>query len=391
MVMRRMIDGWTSIPIQRRKRWILFLIGAIVVGWIFWTSRKVLGPYFIGLALAYILAPIVEWLQRALEWIGKHNRLHFFQRIARPMGIFIAYLLLIALMAGFVALVIPLVTEQAEALWNIRYRIWEAISRLAEDLVEQYQLLPIEVKQQAEESLGRFNELVTKSLEQAARSTFVVITYTASVVLGIFIVPFWSFYLLKDFTQLKEAGLNVVPDMLRDDVSKIIRLLDTTLGAYLRGQIFLGFVIGSVSTAFYTIFGVNFALLLGLVAGVLELVPNIGPTVSAILAVTVALAQDPGKALGVAIFGIAIQQIENLFLTPRVLGQSVGLHPVLVMVVLVIGSEIAGVPGLFLAPVATALLRDLFKYFYYRFNDDPYSPEEALQQVWGGNGFSMEL
>ncbi len=387
----RVMNWWLGLPPQRRKRWILFVVAAIVVGWIFWRTRSVLAPYFVGLSLAYILAPFVEWIQRGLEWLSQHWKFGFLKGPSRALGILITYLALIALLVGFSASVIPLVTEQAESLWNARYNIWDAISRFSESALAQYQLLPEELRQQAEENFGRLNELVTRTLQQALQGTVVAITYTASLVLGIFIVPFWTFYLLKDFTQLRASLMQTVPGAVREDLAQIIRLLDTTLGAYLRGQIFLGFLIGAVTTVLYTIVGLNFALLLGMISGVLELIPNIGPTVAAVLSVLVALAQDPGKALWVAIIAFAIQQVENLFLTPRVLGRSVGLHPVLVMVVLVIGSEIAGVPGLFLAPVATALLRDLFKYFYYRFEENPRPPKEALEMVWGGDQFSMEL
>ena len=81
--------------------------------------------------------------------------------------------------------------------------------------------------------------------------------------------------------------------------------------------------------------------------------------------------------------------MENLFLTPRVLGRSVKLHPVLIMVVLVIGSELGGLLGLFLSPVITAVLRDLFRYLYYRFGDVPASPEEALHLVLAEDKFEL--
>ena len=86
-----------------------------------------------------------------------------------------------------------------------------------------------------------------------------------------------------------------------------------------------------------------------------------------------------------------IQNIENSFIVPRVLGQSVGLHPVVMMVMLVVGTEIAGLPGLILAPILTAMLRDVYRYLAYRFADEPARPSEALTQVLEGGTFSMEI
>ncbi len=106
-------------------------------------------------------------------------------------------------------------------------------------------------------------------------------------------------------------------------------------------------------------------------------------------AVLVALIQDPVLALWTALFAFGIQQVENMFLTPRVVGHSVKLHPVVVMVVLIMGSEIGGLAGLFLAPVVTAVLRDLFRYVYYRLEDCPLSPAEALRKVWEVDEFDI--
>ena len=132
-------------------------------------------------------------------------------------------------------------------------------------------------------------------------------------------------------------------------------------------------------------------MFLGLLAGIFELIPNIGPLLGAIPAVLVALTQNPVLALWVAVYAVGIQQVENIFISPRVLGRSVKLHPVIVMVVLVIGSELGGLAGLFLAPVLAAALRDLFRYLYYRSSDEPLAPDAALAKVWHGDRFEIEV
>jgi predicted PurR-regulated permease PerM len=295
------------------------------------------------------------------------------------------------LLAGFFALVVPVVIDQARTLWAVRETIVEQLERLGRGIFDEYQKLPLEVRLQVESSLDRLGDLIGKALQQAAQGTVVAISYTISLVLGIAIIPFWTFYLLNDSHELGQAALNMVPLQLREDLLSVLKLMDTVFGAYLRGQLLLGVIIGVLSAIGLSIIGINFALVLGVVAGICELIPNIGPILGAIPALVVAMAQDPTKALITAIFAIAIQQLENLFLTPRVLGKSVQLHPVLVMVVLVIGSELGGVVGLFLAPLATAVLRDLFRYFYYRFADEPLSPVEALSRVHRREKLSLEV
>ena len=252
-------------------------------------------------------------------------------------------------------------------------------------------MLPEQVQTEIEAYVARFSELVGEIVQQVVGSTAVVISYTFSLVLAILIIPFWTFYLLLDSSQLGGAFVRSIPTTIRADVLKIAALIDGAFASYLRGQLILGLIIGVISTIFFSVAGVQFALILGVIAGIFEMIPNIGPILGAIPAMIVALAQNPSLALVVAIYAFAIQQIENIFISPRVLGRSVQLHPVLVMVVLVIGSEIAGVLGLFLAPVVTAILRDLFRYFYYRMDEEPLSPEEALQKVWQAEDFDIRV
>jgi len=386
-----LLNLWLAIPVQRRKRLVLAVALFVLLGAILWAVRNVLGPFVLGLALAYLLAPVIHPIERFWRWLGLRRRLKFVGSLARPLSILTTYLLVLALLAGFFALVVPVVIDQARTLWAVRETIVEQLERLGRGIFDEYQKLPLEVRLQVESSLDRLGDLIGKALQQAAQGTVVAISYTISLVLGIAIIPFWTFYLLNDSHELGQAALNMVPLQLREDLLSVLKLMDTVFGAYLRGQLLLGVIIGVLSAIGLSIIGINFALVLGVVAGICELIPNIGPILGAIPALVVAMAQDPTKALITAIFAIAIQQLENLFLTPRVLGKSVQLHPVLVMVVLVIGSELGGVVGLFLAPLATAVLRDLFRYFYYRFADEPLSPLEALNRVHRREKLSLEV
>src|SRR5690606_8661597 len=119
----------------------------------------------------------------------------------------------------------------------------------------------------------------------------------------------------------------------------------------------------------------DYALLLGVLAGLLEIVPNIGPTLAAIPAILVALGRGPLWALLTAVAVNLVQNLENSVIVPRILGRSVGLHPVVMMVMLVVGTEVAGLPGLILAPILTAVARDVYRYLSYRLGDAPCGPD----------------
>jgi predicted PurR-regulated permease PerM len=167
-------------------------------------------------------------------------------------------------------------------------------------------------------------------------------------------------------------------------VACLARLIDDVLSAYIRGQLLLILFVGGLSTIALLIIGVPFAIVLGLIAGIFEALPYVGPILGAIPALIVALLSDPVSAIWVAVAFFAIQQVENLILVPRISGESVKLHPAMVMVVLVMGNELAGLLGMLVAVPITATIRDVFKYLYLRFQDEPLEPEDALSSIRAG-------
>ncbi len=389
--MTTLYDAWTQIPRRRRKLLALLAVTLLFLFWLLWRTRNVLYPYLFGLGLAYILSPLVNLLERGGLWLARRRGLGFFRGAARPIAVILTYILFVSLLVGFFSLVFPLLGEQARTFWAEAPALWEKISTWGDSLVQQYRLLPPQIQAQIEKSMGELSTQIGEIVRQAVEGTAIAISYTISLLLSIFIVPFWSFYVLKDAPKLRRSLLNSLPKTARQDVLQMARLLDAVFSAYLRGQLFLGLVIGLTYYVGLLFLGVNFSALLGLFAGVFELVPNIGPVIGAVPAILVALTQDPSLALWTAIFAIAVQQVENLFLTPRVLGQTINLHPAVTMVVLVVGSELGGMLGLFLAPVMTAMARDIFRYLYFRTAEEPLPPEKALARVWSEEPFVLEI
>jgi predicted PurR-regulated permease PerM len=222
---------------------------------------------------------------------------------------------------------------------------------------------------------------VLRTLQDGLVATLTTVFSTISFIIGLVVIPFWLFYILHDESQVKEGVIQALPRQLRADVLCMARLIDDVLSAYIRGQLLLCFFVGGMATVALAIIGVPFALVLGLIAGIFEALPYVGPILGAVPAIVVAVLSNPGSALWVAIVFFAIQQVENLILVPRIAGKSVKLHPAMVMVVLVIGNELAGFLGMLIAVPITAVLRDVFKYLYLRFLDEPLTPEEAMTNI----------
>jgi len=384
----------------RRNRILLVTVLLILMAWTIWAARGGLHPYLIALLIGYVVHPVVNFLDEHMPIALR--RAH----MARPLAIVIVYLLIIGVAITIVAFLVPLIREQLQellaafpillegarghmslGLTNWYLNAWDTVGQLAEQYfgvkleeIAQGNLRP-QVEQWILEWIQRAASLVVSGIQQGVTRTVTGITGTVSFVLGILILPFWLFYILNDQARLISGVMHLLPERHRLDAYFLIRAGDGVLSAYIRGQLLLCLFIFIIDSIGLAIIGVRFPLVLGLVAGVLEIFPFVGPILGAIPALLVALLQSPTKALWAFLLFVGVQQVENIFLVPRIQGQSVQLHPALIMLVLVIGNEIAGLWGMLLAVPLTAIMRDVFKYLYLRLSDERLDPSAAFARI----------
>jgi predicted PurR-regulated permease PerM len=328
-------------------------------------------------------------------WLQEH-------RISRPLSILLIYAVVILLLVGFFTIFVPVVSRQVRELVEASGQYTMQLLRFTKELNQPtldewldrfYSFAPSWVEEVVENAIESNLQQITAfltnalqnliswigtALQRAFLGTWNVVSSTVTFVIGIVIVPFWVFYILNDKAKVARAIYSIVPEKYRSDVHNLQSIVSEVLGKYVRGQLLLSFAVGTMSTVGLFALGVNFALLLGTVAGVFEVIPNIGPFLGAIPAVLIALLKSPTLALQVTILFVIIQQFENTFLVPKIMGASVQLHPTVVMIILVIGSEVAGIWGMILGVPLTAILRDVFYYLYLRLSEVEIPPEEAL-------------
>jgi predicted PurR-regulated permease PerM len=370
----------------RQKRLILWLTLAVAVATVLWAARAVLLPYILGLVLAYLLLPVVNWIHRHMP---KKIRA---SGVARPLSIIITYLVLISLIVGIFAFFVPLVIEQAQILIENWPELSEQVRELWEESLGWYtENIPDQWEQTIETNLRDLADDIATAIQKGIVATVQTVAGTVGFVIGLVVIPFWLFYVLHDENELKEGIAHAVPLQARADATCAVRLIDDILSAYIRGQLLLVLFVGGMATIAMFIIGVPFALVLGVIAGLFEILPYIGPILGAIPAILVALVSDPISALWTAIAFFSIQQVENLILVPRIAGESVQLHPAAVMVVLVMGNEVGGFLGMIVAVPITAIIRDIFKYAYLRLLDEPVEPEEAMARVRSGQDIRLGI
>jgi predicted PurR-regulated permease PerM len=202
------------------------------------------------------------------------------------------------------------------------------------------------------------------------------------------IVPVWVFYLIKDRPMLTRAAEASIPAEWRADARAAGGLGMRVFGQWLRGQVFLGIVVGVatfigleiLSVTVDPVFG-RFAVLLSVIAGVLELLPIIGPIIAAIPAVILGATAGLDAAIASVVLYTLIQQVENHVLVPKIQGDAVELHPTIVIMAIVLGGAIAGILGAIFALPITAAARDLLRYAYHRVDDPPATPDEAIAMI----------
>lgn len=354
-----------TLPQQRRRRWILVGVTLLLVGWVVWSARGALIPFVIGGIVAYLMAPIVARIQRLFPTRGRLGR------VARPMAIVVAYLVVIAILVGAGFYLVPPLVRQTTAFFEDVPAYWADVQREIDGLLAQYrEQVPTRFRERIEANLDTLGAQVGEAVRAGLMVTFSAVSTIIGFVAGLALLPLWMFYVLKDQTRGLQRFYELWPESWRPDVRNIVGIIDRVLAAYIRGQLLLGIIIGVVTGIAMWIIGIDQALVLGLAAGVTELIPILGPWLGFLVAAGVTLATSPGKLPLVAIAFLGIQQLENTFLVPKVQGDAVRVHPAAIMVLLVIGGALWGIWGMIIVVPVAAILRDIFVYLYARFGEE---------------------
>lgn len=308
---------------------IIFTIFFLISLWLLYQIRTILLLLFIVLILTAALNPLVEGLEK---W-----------RIGRPLAIFLIYIIIISGLGGAVYLVIPPMVEQSANFFNSIPQILKETGLV--DNVTPNMLLP---------------ELTT-----IPGSIFKFILGAFSNLLGIFSVLVLTFYFLLEKKNLPKYLHLLFANNNKEEIAKEMMIkIERSIGGWVRGELLLMFIIGLMSYIGFRILGLEYAMALAILAGFLELVPNIGPTIAAIPAILVGLSMSPILALGALCLAIVIQQFENNIIVPQVMKQVVGLNPILTILCLLIGFKLGGAGGAVLAIPIFLTLRILLAELY---------------------------
>jgi len=357
--------GPGDLPVPSRRLLVLFA-GLAVVSVIFWFGRDILAPFVVGILIVYLLDPLVERLARVTV-AGR--------RMPRALLILLVYLAATLILVELALLVIGPLVEQVRALVKDGPGYVEDLNARLDELLGWWNRLdlPADVKEAIDEAVADVLQNLGALIPSILRPVFSSVLGFVGSVFGYLIIPVWTFWILKDRPLIVRGFDRAVPEAWRADTWATLGIVRRVFGSWIRGQLILGLVVGVGTFIGLMVLGTfvdpvfsRYAVLLAVIAGVLELLPVIGPIIAAVPAVLLgATAGVPGIVAALLLY-FAIQQIENTLLVPKIQGDATDLHPAVVIFSLILGGAIAGLLGAILALPIAATLRDLYVYAFRR-------------------------
>ncbi|ALS78605.1 hypothetical protein AUO94_07980 [Planococcus kocurii] len=321
--------------------------------------KTVVLPIVLALVFFYLLRPILRMLENF--------------KIARIWGIVIIFLGVIGLITLLIVLVFPFLRSQFETLivdfpTYFMQLLTNVDGFLRTSFVGDYYS---ESNFTIDTLLATLPANIADTLQNTVTSVITGITGLIStitgVILSIVIVPFILFYLLKDGEKLPDYFLKLLPPRFRDDTREVFAEADKQLGAYIQGQLIVAFCIGVMVYIGFLIIGMEYALLLGVLAMVTSVVPYIGPAIAIAPAAIIALVTSPFMLVKLAVVWTVVQLVEGNLISPQVMGKTMFIHPVTIIFVLLTAGSLFGVVGVILGIPMYALVRVLVSHFYKLF------------------------
>jgi len=307
---------------------------------------SVIIPFLIAVILAYILNPLVEFLE---------NR-----HIPRSLGILLIYAVFFSAAFLFSLTVVPKLMNELYKLGEMLPQYTGQFQKFLLHLQSDYRriALPDSIRLALDQNIVNLQAEIQNLLERITGSVISLF----SNLLAILVIPLTVFYILRDMDNLKRSVVMLFPKRYRTYIVAMGSEMDRTLGAYFRGMLIICFIVGLFTYLGLIIIGLDYALILGIVAGITNVIPYFGPIIGAIPAVFMALLTSPGLALKTVIVYVVVQQLEGHLIAPQVWGRTLGLHPLLVIFVLLIGGKFFGLAGLIFAVPFTAMARIFLKH-----------------------------
>lgn len=304
----------------------------------------ILLSFLLAVILSYLLNPIVAY------WETKG--------FSRSGGIFLTYFFVITGILFFTAFIFPTFWRQLEILALSIPQYTHQIQNFFQGFYDNYKriAIPSVLRNEIDLALLQLELIITQTIGQIINGILSIFTHAFSIIIS----PILAYYILSDQKRLSERFLKLFSANWIEKLMKLWQEIDSQLNSFIKGHLLVATIVGVTTSIGFCIINIDFPFLLGLIVGLTEIIPYFGPVIGAIPALGIALLDSKTKALYALILMLIIQQLESNILSPKIIGSSVGLHPLLVILVLLLGGKTFGILGMLFAIPMTLILRVLW-------------------------------
>lgn len=331
---------------------VLVILFIVVIGFIYCNSdkiMKILSPFFIAIVIAYVIYPLVIRLER--------------KGIKRGVAV-IAIYAFIALALIFAAVfIMPHILNNAKELFYTLPHITSKYQDIFNSYISKIETSkwPPEIKNLIFSEINHGTDFIQSYASKAMKKSLTAVASSIAILLNVVLSMIIAYYFLKDTEGIKKSTLLIAPKRMRNTLISTGRELNAIVTHFIQGQLLTALIVGTLETLGLYIVNVKYPFILGVIGGVANIIPYFGPLLGAIPAVAVALLQSPAKAVLTVLVFVIVQQIDNAFISPKIIEGKLGLHPVTTIVAVLIGGEFFGIIGMLLGVPVTAMLKVILK------------------------------
>jgi predicted PurR-regulated permease PerM len=350
-------NGRRTVPQRRwvhmRYRKVIFyvILALLVAAAIFFIYRyrvkiaRILSPFFVTVILVYIVKPLSDRLTA--------------KKIPTGVSVLLVYLFIFAVLAASGFYFIPELAANIRELMETLPQLMSSYESIFNDLISTVYTSnwSEQVKEAVFEQIAgitvQIEDWLVKLLEDGLKLAMDMVRIIVDVTLALVI----SFYVIRDGEKFRDQALHLLPRRWRNGLADTFREISRILAGFIQSQLLIAFIVGILETLGLALIGMRYPLALGMLGGLANIIPYFGPYIGAIPAVAVALTISPMKAVWTVLVFIIVQQIDNNFISPKMMENRLGLHPVATIFAVLAGGEFFGIPGMLLAVPVIAILR----------------------------------
>lgn len=335
-----------------RLRTAFFIIIGLLVLWFIYLERAILTPFILAAIFAYIFNPVVNFFSEKIK-------------LPRVLSVIIIYIIILSVLVTGGLFVSKRFFDESSELRNF-------INTFFKTAREQIAFLPDWFSPTAKDALTSFQ----KSKIFQTQSLFTLFPEAISRIVSFFIFLFAGFFFLKEGRSIFDKFLNIIPNDYKVEVEILVRKINTVFGRYLRGQIFMVFLVALILYILLSVLGIKFALLLAVFSGFAEIVPIIGPIIAAIVSAFVVLTTGTVNfsltplegAIAVGVIYFVTRHFQDYFIVPYVMGKITDLHPLMIFFAVLAGGHTFGILGFILAVPVAAIIKILLEFSLEKIN-----------------------